>query len=200
MEKTEFKELRVRGIGKEVKEQMHLISMQKYGEENFSRLIRELITNELQNFFDKKQAAKINLMSKPKRLQLTIPESCYFELSNRAEQCFESKSDYVARIIYKEFEVAQLRNNEIEVLRESNYTLSKIGNNLNQLAKAFNTLILSQGNTKLPPISRDIDKVRKSINAHTEKVLEVLKIGSYIKENKGSNQTKKPKQKIKGLK
>lgn len=193
MKKKEFQELKIRGIGKETKDQMHLISMQKYGEENFSRLIRELIANELESFFEKKQSAKVDLSSKLKRLQITIPESCYFELHLRAEQSFETKSNYIARIIYKELGVAQLKNNEIEVLRESNYTLSKIGNNLNQLAKAFNSLVLNGSEGKLPQISRDIEKVRKGINIHTEKILQVIKSGSFIKENEGASKKSKGK-------
>ncbi|MDG5826950.1 plasmid mobilization relaxosome protein MobC (plasmid) [Xylella fastidiosa subsp. pauca] len=49
----------------------------------------------------------------------------------------------------------QLHGDEIEVLRRSNYELARVGTNLNQVAKAFNTLVKMRGGEKLPEVGKN---------------------------------------------
>lgn len=74
---------------------------------------------------------------------------------------------------------------EIEVLRNSNYEMARIGNNLNQIAKAFNVLVQTQGDGKLPEIGKKMASLRQEIKSHTNKVLKVLKAKTLVHETKG---------------
>jgi hypothetical protein len=93
----------------------------------------------------------------------------------------------------------QLQGDEIETLRQSNYELSKIGTNLNQIAKAFNILV-NGGTGRMPEIGKKLASLRREITAHTGKVLKALNSGTAIWEvRQGRNQTKPKKGKHHGL-
>ncbi len=80
----------------------------------------------------------------------------------------------------------QLYPDAIETLRNANYNLAKIGANVNQIAKAFNQLVLNyQGKDTLPPIGREMTKLKKEVAAHIEMVLNVLNQGTVIHETRG---------------
>src|SRR6218665_1474480 len=53
--------------------------------------------------------------------------------------------------------------------------LAKVGTNLNQVAKAFNTLVKMRGGAeKFPEVGKKIASLRREITEHTGKVLRVL--------------------------
>lgn len=85
-----------------------------------------------------------------------------------------------------------MQGDEIEVLRRSNYELSKIGTNLNQISRAMNILVKS-GNGRMPEIGKKLAGLRREINDHTNKVLRVLDAGTVIYESRGSGKLKPKK-------
>src|SRR6218665_3149542 len=66
--------------------------------------------------------------------------------------------------------------------------LAKVGTNLNQVAKAFNTLVKMRGAEKLPEVGKKIASLRREITEHTGKVLRVLEAGTTVWEAKGRGQ------------
>lgn len=192
MKKTEDY-LRVRGVSAEAKAKLQEIAFRKFGTRNFSALIRELIADEIKSAENEKNSPNLN--SKMRRVQISIPESCLQQIEQIAESRFATPSFFITTLLYEKLGVKQFQIDEVEALRASNYALTKIGNNINQIARAFNTIVLAQGVVKLPPISRDMEKLKNSIKIHTEKVLELLNKGTVIMESRtrggrGSNQKK----------
>jgi len=172
----------VRGIGEEAKAELQKIALRKFGKKNISALVRELIAVEINA--DEKNSVSPDLGSKMRRVQISIPESCLQQIEQIAESRFSTPSFFITALIYEKLVVKQFQVDEVETLRASNYSLTKIGNNLNQIARAFNTIVHAQGAAKLPPISRDIDKLKGVIKEHTEKVLVLLNTGTVIMENR----------------
>lgn len=172
----------VRGIGEEAKAELQKIALRKFGKKNISALVRELIAAEINA--DKKNKVSPDLGSKMRRVQISIPESCLQQIEQIAESRFSTPSFFITTLIYEKLGVKQFQVDEVETLRASNYSLTKIGNNLNQIARAFNTIVLAQGAAKLPPISRDMDKLKGAIKEHTEKVLALLNKGTVIMESR----------------
>ncbi len=181
MKKTD-EYLRVRGIDAETKIKLQEIALRKFGIKNFSVLVRELIATEIGK--SEKERTSPDLNTKMRRVQISIPESCLHKIEKIAESRFSTTSFFITTLIYEKLGVKQFQVDEVEALRKSNYELTKIGNNLNQIARAFNTIVLAQGAAKLPPISRDMEKLKTSIKSHTEKVLELLNKGTVIMESR----------------
>jgi DNA polymerase III alpha subunit len=176
--------LYIRNIDDKTIESLRALSLARYGKANASQYVRSLIDEAL-----KRQETKIptpNLASEMKRFQITIPLDCYSQLCQKAEERFSSPQFFVAAMIYRELEVPQLYTDQVETLRNSNYNLAKIGTNINQIAKAFNQLVMNyQGKDKLPPIGKEMDKLKKAVADHIEKVLNVLNQGTVILETRG---------------
>lgn len=184
----------VRGIGEEAKAELQKIALQKFGKKNISALVRELIAAEIDAV--EKQKSSPDLSSKMRRVQISIPESCLQQIEQIADSRFSTPSFFITTLIYEKLGVKQFQVDEVEALRISNYSLAKIGNNLNQIARAFNATVLAQGAPKLPPISRDIEKLKIVIREHTEKVLDLLNKGTVIMESRvrgGKSKTPKDK-------
>lgn len=171
----------VRGIGDEAKAELQKISLQKFGKINISALVRELIAAEIEA--GKKQKASPDLKTKMRRIQISVPESCLQRIEQIADSRFSTPSFFITTLIYEKLGVKQFQVDEVEALRISNYSLAKVGNNLNQIAKAFNTIVLAQGAPKLPPISRDMERLKIVIKEHTEKVLDLLNKGTVVMES-----------------
>lgn len=172
----------VRGIGEEAKAELQKIALQKFGKKNISALVRELIAAEIDAV--EKQKTSPDLSSKMRRIQISIPESCLQQIEQIADSRFSTPSFFITTLIYEKLGVKQFQIDEVETLRTSNYSLAKIGNNLNQIARAFNSSVLAQGAAKLPPISRDMEKLKIVIREHTEKVLDLLNKGTVIMESR----------------
>ena len=200
METKKANFLIVRNIDENTKKLLKQVAQTKYGNSNISALVRNLIANEIEGTEQKKQAP--DLSSKMQRVQISLPTSCVKEVKRIAELRFSSISFYLTTLIYEKLGARQFQTDEVEVLRNSNYALAKIGSNLNQIARAFNTILKMQGAEKLPPVSRDMEKLKKTIEAHTELVLELLNQGTVIRETrgKGSNAAIGKKKKIKRTK
>lgn len=176
--------LKVRGVDDETKERLQALAHARYGKANASQYIRDLIDEALRREVVDKTPP--DLTSEMRRFQITIPMDCYDRMCQKAEARFSSPQFYVAGLIYKDLGVPQLHVDQVEVLRNSNYNLAKIGSNVNQIARAFNQLVLHyQGKDKLPAIGREMDKLKKIISDHTEKVLNVLNQGTVMMETRG---------------
>jgi hypothetical protein len=79
----------------------------------------------------------------------------------------------------------------------SSYELSKVGTNLNQIAKAFNILV-NDGKGKTPEIGKKLASLRREIKEHTNRVLRVLDAGTVVWEVKQGRGQKPRKGKLKG--
>lgn len=178
--------LRVDGISIEVKEALKISSKQIFGKKNSSELVRKLIVDHLSKgkFFGG-DSIKFNDEEKTKRIELKLSESVVSELEKRAEKRFSDRNYFIKSLIFAELGNAQLQGDEIETLRKSNYEMSKIGTNLNQIAKSFNILVQMKGGDKMPEIGKKIAALRKEITSHTNKVLKVLESKTKVHETKG---------------
>lgn len=176
--------LRVKGIDDDTKSKLQELALQRYGKANASQYVRDLIADAVQK--QKVPTPHVDLKSEMTRKQITIPQDCFDLVEQRAEKRFSTAQYYITSLIYKDLGVPQLHADEVEVLRSSNYNLAKIGTNINQIARAFNQLVIQyQGKDKLPPIGRDMDKLKRIISDHIEKVLGVLNLGTVIIESRG---------------
>lgn len=169
----------VRNVSKDTKAQLRQLALHRYGRLNASQCVRDLISEAVRKELPDTPALPVG--DGMRRFQLTIPTSAFEEMERKAEARFSKPHLYIAGLIYKDMGIPQLHADEIEVLRNSNYQLSKIGTNINQIARVFNQFVTSyQGQEKLPPIARDMDKLGKAIREHIEKVVRVLESGSAI--------------------
>lgn len=174
--------LRVRGVDDVTKAKLQEIAFRKFGTRNFSALVRELIATEIAR--EEKEKSLPDLNARMRRIQISLPESCLQRVEKIAESRFSTPSFFITTLIYERLGVKQFQVDEVEVLRASNYALAKIGANVNQIARAFNTIVLAQGKDKLPPISRDMEKLKNAIKDHTEKVLDLLNKGTVVMESR----------------
>lgn len=165
----------------------------RYGKPNASLMVRALIAQHLEK--------QVLVTSKPLteteaedtvRVELRLPRVVLEKITAQAENCLTPRSHYIAGVILAHVGQAQLRGDEIETLRRSNYELSKIGNNLNQIAKAFNILVKG-GSGKMPEIGKRLAALKREISTHTGKVLKVLNAGSAFWEVK-QGRGRKPRQ------
>lgn len=176
--------IKVYGVTAATKKTLQDEALKCYGKANASLLVRALIADEL----SKKQepgTSKIDLNSETVRVELRLPKAAVDELSARAELYFSDRNYYINSLIFEHLGIPQLQIQEIEVLRNSNYEMAKIGNNLNQIAKAFNVLVQMGGGGKLPEIGKKMASLRQEIKAHTNKVLRVLEAKTVVHETKG---------------
>jgi predicted transcriptional regulator len=186
--------LRLDGIDQETKDKLREIARKRFGKPNISMLIRALIAQELT---EKRQIKPvINLNSPMVRVEIRLPQSALNEVEKLADAQFSTPHYYIASLVFDKLGAGQLQGDEIEVLRKSNYELSKIGTNLNQIAKAFNQLVLIGGGEKLPEVSKRMVALKKEVSAHISKVLSLLESKTVIWETKGrgsNNQRKNVK-------
>jgi hypothetical protein len=111
--------------------------------------------------------------------RIYLPRVVVEKINKLAENRLSARNYYLASIILAHLGQPQLQGNEIETLRRSNYELSKVGTNLNQIAKAFNILV-NGGQGKMPEIGKKLAALRREITEHTGKVLRVLNSGTSI--------------------
>ena len=193
METTQQQRLQLKGISDAMKEGLKISSRELFGNENVSALVRKLISDHLAKT---KNASPMQLgfaVNEPmKRVEIRLPQSVFLALERRAELRFSNRNYYLKTLLYADLDCPQLQGDEIETLRKSNYELSKIGGNINQIARAFNTLVAAGGNEKLPEIGKKMASLRKEIKTHTGKVLAVLEAKTTLFENKGQLGRVKP--------
>lgn len=178
--------LHVRDVSAETKKKLQELSKKAYGKTNASQYVRALISDAIRTKEALPPTWKMSPDAPMRRIQISIPSDCLEQLKERAEKRFSTPNYFIASLIYRELGVAQLHADEVETLRNSNYYLAKVGININQIAKAFNQLVMHyQGKDKLPPIAKDMDKLKKTVDDHIKRVLGVLNAGTTIAETRG---------------
>lgn len=189
--------LKIDGVTPETKIELRKIALQRFGKASASLLIRELIARELA---EKPARIKpdIDMSDDMIRLEIRLPKSCLDEIDRLSDAKFSTRNYYISSLVYEHLGVGQLQGDEIEVLRKSNYELSKIGTNLNQLTKAFNQLILRNDGEKLPEVSKKMVALKREVSMHINRVLRVLEAKTIIWESKGKGSNSATKTKKRG--
>lgn len=127
------------------------------------------------------------------RVELRLPRTAVEKISEQADNYLTPRNHYLAGVILAHIGQPQLRGDEIETLRRSNYELSRIGNIvILKIAKAFNILV-NGGNGKMPEIGKKLASLRREISEHTGFVLRVLNAGSAfweVKQGRGQKPRK----------
>ena len=180
--------LRVDGVPPETKKQLQEAARQLYGKPNASLLVRSLIAGHLSKSGATAQPLTAADAGDTVRVELRLPRAALEQVNDLAEGRFSARNYYLTSVILAHLAQPQLHGDEIEVLRRSNYELAKVGTNLNQVAKAFNTLVKMGGGEKLPEVGKKIASLRREITEHTGKVLRVLEAGTTVWEAKGRGQ------------
>jgi hypothetical protein len=186
--------LRIDAVPAETKEQLKTAAQDLFGKPNVSLLVRHLISEHLA----KKPAAGnayVPNMDDFVRLEIKLPKSAVEELERRADSRLSSKTYYLQSILFEHLGANQVQGDQIEVLRRSNFELSKLGTNLNQIAKALNILIIT-GDGRRPELGKKISAIRTEIKKHTGHVLTLLESKTKVWETKKrGGKPKKSKQK-----
>jgi hypothetical protein len=167
----------VDGVSPEQKEKLQQLALKRFGKANASLMIRHLIS-------DRGPEVKASdLAEDSARFEMRLPRPVLEAIERRAEIRLSTRNYYIGTLIYKDLGHAQFLGDEIEILRRSNYEIAKVGTNLNQIAKAFNLLVIAGGGGKLPEIGKKIASLRTEIKAHTTKVLRVLEAKTVVLES-----------------
>ena len=186
--------LRVDAVPAETKEQLKTAAKDLFGKPNVSLLVRHLISEHLA----KKSApsnAYVQNVDDFVRLEIKLPKSAVEELERRAESRLSSKTYYLQSVLFEHLGANQMQGDQIEVLRRSNFELSKLGTNLNQIAKALNILLIT-GDGRRPELGKKIAAIRTDIRKHTSHVLTLLESKTKVWETKKrGGKPKKNKQK-----
>ncbi|MCD8459804.1 plasmid mobilization relaxosome protein MobC (plasmid) [Xylella taiwanensis] len=180
--------LRVDGVSPETKKRLQEAAMQLYGKPNASLLVRSLIAGHLSKSEGNTKPLTAANAGDTVRVELRLPRTALEQVNDLAEGRFSTRNYYLTSVILAHLGQPQLHGDEIEVLRRSNYELAKVGTNLNQVAKAFNTLVKMRGGEKLPEVGKKIASLRREIKEHTGKVLRILEMGTVVWEAKGGGQ------------
>ena len=180
--------LRVDGVSPETKKQLQEAAKRLYGKANASLLVRSLIAGHLSKSDATASPLTAAEAGDTVRVELRLPRAALDKVNELAEGRFSARNYYLISVILSHLGQPQLQGDEIEVLRRSNYELAKVGTNLNQVAKAFNTLVKMRGGEKLPEVGKKISSLRREITEHTGRVLRVLNAGTAVWETKGRGQ------------
>lgn len=183
----------IEGVGAETKKALQEAAMRLYGQPNASLLVRQLIAAHLAKGDQAAMALTPEQASDTVRVELRLPRVAVKRANELAEGRFSARNYYLNGIILAHLGTPQLQGDEIEVLRRSNYEISKVGTNLNQVAKAFNTLVKMGGGGKVPEIGKKIASLRREITDHTGRVLRVLNAGTTLWENTGRGSSRNRK-------
>jgi hypothetical protein len=174
--------LKVAGIPPTLRENLREIARARYGRANASLVVRDLIAD----CVAKSQAAlqmSADDASDTVRVELRLPRVALSRLTELAEERLSPRNYYMVSLLMGSLGQPQLLGDQIEVLRRSNYELSKIGTNLNQLAHAANVLMKGRGG-EMPDVGKNLLSLRQEIKRHTNTVLRALNEGSVVWENK----------------
>lgn len=136
------KKFTLRGLTEDQKIFLESYAQTHLGTPVIAKAILGLI-NEKMNEGNIKITKVIDTQSKnkiKKRIQISLKESEYELLEDKAKIVDTSIQYYIIRLILKDlYNENRLLGNEIEQLRKSNYELHKIGVNINQIAKSINS-------------------------------------------------------------
>ena len=139
------------------------------GEPNLSKFVKY----ELQDLLDKpaETANTQHLLASKQRLEVKLASHDYAKLKNLAIQSCMSANSFTVLLIQKFlYQHTPLTNDLIEILRQSNYQLLRIGRNLNQIARQLNI------GEEVDLTSQKIDALNDIIDKHTEVVGQVLQV------------------------
>ena len=166
--------LKITGISEDDKKKLKEHALREFGKPNISLFLRSFIGKTI----TKTATSENNPTDERARVQTTVSKKLYEEIKQKAELGLLKPAQYLANLMYADTGRPQLSGGELEALRRSNYELAKIGTNLNQLAKAFNTLVKLQDTKNTPELGKKLAALRNEITAHTNKVLKVIERGS----------------------
>jgi hypothetical protein len=175
--------MRVDGVPPDTKEKLQALALARFGRANASLLVRHLVAECLAK--EQEIGTGLDLTGETARVELQLPKTIIAELERRSERRLSSRNYYICTLLYKQLGKEQLQGDEIETLRRSNYELTKVGNNINQIAKAFNLLVKAGGGGKLPEIGKKMASLRTEIKDHTSRVLRVLESKTVVWEKIG---------------
>jgi hypothetical protein len=185
--------LLIEGVPPETKKALQETARRLYGQPNASLMVRSLIAAHLAKGDPATAPLTAMQAGDTVRVELRLPRVVLEKAAELAEGRVSARNYYLAGIILAHFGNPQLQGDEIEVLRRSNYELSKVGTNLNQVAKAFNTLVMNGSGGKLPEVGKKIASLRREVTEHTGRVLRVLNAGTAVWENTGRGSVRKGK-------
>lgn len=170
--------LRVDGVSQEQMQTLQGLAMKKFGKPNASLLVRHLIAEALaaepeSQIFEPSQQTV--------RKQIRLPENVVSALEEQADARLSDFGLYVQNLLIKQIGFPALQIDELEILRRSNYELSKIGTNFNQIARAFNTIIKNGGGGKPPEVAKKLAGARNEIKTHIKTVQDLLEKQNLVK-------------------
>ena len=175
------------GIDEETKEALKNAALKRFGKANAALMIRALIADHLKgSLFDKgEDLVEVDLSGDVGRFELSLPQSCIDELDRRAEMRLSPRNYYICNLIFSHLSVPQLQVDEVEVLRGSNYQMAMICTNLDYISRAFNKMVKNGSSEGIPVFSKELSKLRSTLNKHIKLVSEILDKGTLIMESKG---------------
>jgi hypothetical protein len=185
--------LRVDGVNPETMQRLRASAQRLYGTPNASLLVRSLIGDHLAKADAAMAPLTVADAGNTVRVELRLPRSAFEKVTEIAESRFSARNYYMTSVMLAHLAQPQLQGDEIETLRHSNYELSKIGTNLNQIARAFNVLVKAGEAGKLPELGKRIAALRREITEHTSKVLRVLNAGTSVWEARAQRGRLRPK-------
>ena len=159
--------LQVDGVGQVERDALRELAKAKFGKANASLMIRFLIAEAIEG---SKEKPRIVPTGELVRKQIRLPASLMQELESQANSHLSEVGFYIQNLLMRSLDFPALHIDELEILRRSNYELSKIGTNFNQLARAFNTIIKANGGGKPPEVAKKLAAARAEIKSHTSRV------------------------------
>ncbi len=160
-------DLKVRGLSQKQKDFLYDYAQAQLGSKSRSKAILHLINEKMPKDKQTIQGKFIQQNDESKeRIQLSLRKTDYDLLKAIAEEEDTSMQYYIISLILKDlYNHKRLNGKELELLRQSNYQLYKIGVNLNQIAKAINA-----GEEK----ELEIEQLIEFIDSHVENVKVLL--------------------------
>jgi hypothetical protein len=180
--------LLVDGVDIETKQALKEAALARFGKANASLLVRALISDYLQKGLftvDADEGVEVDLSSDNVRISLSIPESCLNEIDRRADNRLSPRNYYLCNLIFEHLGKPQLMVDEVEALKKSNYQMTKLGINLNNIAKAYSSMSKNGYVELMPELVKSLNKLKLDIYKHTNMVLKILESGTFIMETKG---------------
>ncbi len=160
---TAKNDLKVRGLTQSQKDFLYDYAQKNLGCKSRSKAILHLVNEKMPKDKQVIQGGLIQQNGESKeRIQISLRKNDYDLLKAITEEEDTSMQYYIISLILKDlYNHKRLNGKELELLRQSNYQLYKIGVNLNQIAKAMNA-----GEEK----ELAIEQLTEFINSHVEQV------------------------------
>lgn len=162
----------LRGLDDETKTKLSKIGKAKFGTSVISKTVIAIIND----FFNEEENQNIlnntkSILSENRvRVSATLFQSQYDQLIKICDERKITPSYFLKSCILKAIGRSYiLDGNDLEQLRASNYSLTKIGININQIAKRINTM-----NSYENDDIRELNKLTEMLESHTTVVKELL--------------------------